>query len=273
LLEPLKSIPINIWSVVLGSIITFISVLIVNWGHSDRLRIQLKHDSELKAIERKAAMRREVYLNAVEELVRANSYLGSLSQIDLTKTNFGDGLQSFFSSSAKLGLVAEEETAIALNELVIAYSGLLFKLMINVMPISEQKNQINIIDGHYDEVQIEIKRVLAEMNRRIESGASDESVFNMLDSSFQFQQKRSTDLATERNECWKKINEGTKKFALLLMNEMKAIAVLQAPVMVGIRKELDIDTNIDSYKELIYSSTERIREQLDNFLASLDDEV
>jgi hypothetical protein len=168
--------------------------------------------------------------------------------------------------------VAEEETAKALNELVIAYSGLLFKLMVNVMPISEQKNQINIIDGHYDEAQIEIKRVLAEMNRRIESGASDERVFNMLDSSFQFQQKRATDLATERNECWKIINEDTKKFALLLMNEMKAIAVLQAPVMVGIRKELDIDTNIESYKELINSSTERVREQLDNFLVSLEQE-
>ena len=169
--------------------------------------------------------------------------------------------------------MAEEETGKALNELVIAYSGLLFKLMINVMPISEQKTQINIINGHYDEVQTEIKRILAEMNRQNESGVPDERVFNMLDSSFQFQQKRAKELAAERNECWKKVNEYTKKFALLLMDEMKAIAVLQAPVMVGIRKELDIDTNIESYKELINSSTARVREQLDSFLASLDGEA
>jgi hypothetical protein len=124
--------------VVLGSTIALSGVLISNRSHAKRLKIQLKHDFELKAIERKAVMRRDVYLKAAEELVRANSYLGSLSQIDLTKTNIGDGLQNFFASSAKLGLVAEEETGKALNELVIAYSGLFFKLMVNVMPISEQ---------------------------------------------------------------------------------------------------------------------------------------
>ena len=80
MLEVLNSIPINIWSVAVGSavgsIIAFGGVLISNRSHTKRLRIQLEHDSELKAIERKAAMRREVYLNAVEELVRANVYLG-----------------------------------------------------------------------------------------------------------------------------------------------------------------------------------------------------
>jgi len=212
-----------------------------------------------------------VYLNAAEEFVRANSYIGSLSRIDLAKTNIADGLQDFFASSAKLMLVAEEETGKALNELVIAYSGLLFKLMINIMPISEQRNQIAIINEHYDETQAEIKRILAEMSRQNESGAPDARVFKVLDSSFKFQQKRAKELADERNECWKKINEYTKKFVLKIMNEMKAITVLQAPVMVAIRKELDIDTNIESYRELIDSSTERIKKQLDNLLDSLGD--
>ncbi len=263
------SIPINILSVAMGSIIAFGGVLISNRSHTKRLKIQLEHDSELKAIERKAAMRREVYLNAVEELVRACCYLGSLTQLDLTKINIGDGLQNFFASFAKLGLVAEEETGKAINELVIAYNDVLFKLMIKVMPISEQKDEITIINKHYDETQVEIKRLLAEMRHQNESVVQDEQVFNTLDASFKFQQKIAKDLADERNECWNKVNEYTKKFALQLMDEMKVIAELQAPVMIGIRKELDLDTNIESYKELINSRTERVKEQLDNFLASL----
>ena len=270
LLGVLNSIPIIIWSVAVGSLITLGGVLISDRNHTKRLKIQLAHDSELRAIERKATMRREVYLKAAEELVRANNYLGSLAQLDLTKTNIGDGLQNFFASFAKLGLVAEEETGKAINELVIAYSDVLFKLMIKVMPISEQKNQITIINKHYDEAQVEIKRLLAEMRHQNESVAQDEQVFNTLDASFKFQQKIAKDLTDERNECWNKVNEYTKKFALQLMDEMKVITDLQVPVMVGIRKELDIDTNIESYKELINSSTERVKEQLDNFLASLD---
>lgn len=269
MLEILKSLPITIWSVAVGSLIAFGGVLISNRSHIKRLKIQLEHDSKLKAIERKAAMRREVYLNAAEELVRASSYLGSLAQLDLTKTNFGDGLQNLFASCAKLGLVAEEETYKAISELVIAYSDVLFKSIINVIPISEQRNQITLINEHYDETQVEIKRLLAEMNRQNESGALDKHVFNTLDTSFKFQQKRAKDLADERNECWNKVNEHTKKFALQLMDKMKVIADLQAPVMIDIRKELDVDTNIESYKELINNNTERIKKQLDNFLASL----
>jgi hypothetical protein len=247
--------------------------LISNWSNSKRLKVLLKHESELKAIERKADMRREVYLNAAEELVRANNYLSSLSQVDLTKTNIGDGLQSFFVSSVNLRLVAEEETGKALNELIIAYGNLLFKLMIKPIPIIEQKNEIYIINGHYAEAQTEIKRILTAMNRQNESGAPDERIFTMLDSSFQFKQKRLKELADERNKCWEKANEYTREFIPLLMNEMKMRAILQAPVIVGIRKELDIDTNIESYKEMINSSYKRVREQLDNFLASIDDKA
>lgn len=268
--ELINSIPINIWSVALGSMIAFIGILISNWNHNKRLTIQLNHDSELKTIERKAVMRREVYLNAVEELVRANSYLGSLPQQDLSKNNISESLQGFFASAAKLSLVAEEETVKALNKLVLSYNALVFKLMINIKPISKQKNQIKILNKHYDETQIEIKRILAEMNRQNESGVSNEHVFNVLDSSFKFHQKRAEELSEEINMCWEKVNEHTKKFVLLLMDELKEITALQAPVIVGIRKELDIDTNLESYKDMINSSAEKIREQLDNALASLD---
>ncbi|MCX5782094.1 MAG: hypothetical protein NT145_05265 [Elusimicrobia bacterium] len=269
MLKVLESIPANIWSVVLGSIIAFGGVLISDRSQSKRLKIQLKHDSELKAIERKAVMRREVYLNAAEELVKANSYLGSLPQLDLIKTNIANGLLGFSVASAKLGLVAEEETAKALNELVIAYNGLVLKLVANVIPIGEQRIQINIKNVHYDESQTEIKRILAEMSRQNESGAPDGNIFKSLNSSFEFHQTKAKKLNDERNECWNKVNELTKQFILLLSDEMKEIALLQVPVMVGIRKELDIDTNIESYKELINKSTERIREQLDNFLVSI----
>lgn len=269
-LEFINSIPINIWSVVLGSMIAFGGILISNWNQNKRLAAQLNHDSQLKTIERKAVMRREVYLSAVEELVKANNYLGSLPQQDLAKNNIGDGLQGFFASAAKLGLVAEDETAKALNKLVLAYNGLVLKLMINLKPISEQKNQIKILNKHYDEAQIEIQRILAEMTHQNESSISDERVFSVLTSSFEFHQKRSKELSDDIDKCWGKANEFTKKFVLLLLDELKEITALQAPVIVGIRKELDIDTDLESYKDMIDRSVEQNREELDSFLASID---
>lgn len=270
MIDILKTIPISIWSVVLGSLIAFSGVLISNWNNTRRLKIQLRYDAEIKAIDRKATLRRDVYLTAVEELVKANSYLGTLTQVDPINTNLAEPLQPFFATAAKLALVAEEETGKALNELVISYSGLIFKLMIKLSPISDSKIDLNLANSQYDEEQAEIKRILAAMTNQNESGRPDKNVFDALSNSFDHHKKRSDELANERNECWDKINKYTKEFSIYLAHEMKNIALLQVPVMLGIRKELDIDTDAEGYRKLVQSNAEKISKQLDELLVSLE---
>jgi len=269
LIEALKNIPANVWSVLLGSLIAYLGVLISNWHNNKRLLIQLKHDAELRSIERKALMRREVYLSAAEELVKANSFLGSLAQMDLAKTNIGAELQGLFTSAAKLGLIAEEETGSALNELMLAYSSLLFRLLIKVSPISDSKNSISTISYHYEESQLEIKRILAAMTNQNESGAPNTIVFDSLSSLFDFQSKASKELTEERDELWKNVTDLTSDFAVVMANEMKSIALLQVPVMVGIRKELELETDIETYKQQVVSNTDKLSKLLDDFIAEI----
>jgi len=273
LLDLFPSIPTTIWSVALGSIIAFGGVLLSNRSNTKRLELQLEHDLKIKSIERKAAMRSEVYLNAAEEIVRANSYLGSLAQLDLTTTNIGDGLKGFFASAAKLGLVAEDNTGKELNELVVAYTCLFLKLLVKISPITKQTSHINIINEHYNDTQIEIKRIITEMTRLSESGEPNDKIFGELKLSLKFQQKRAKELSDERSDCWNKVNEHNKIFTLFLMDELKLITVLQIPVMVGIRKELGIDTDVENYKEIVNSTTERVKSQLDEFLASMSNDA
>lgn len=269
--EMLKSVPITIWSVALGSLITLGGVFITNWYQTKRLKIQLKHDLDLKAIERKAIMRRDVYLNLAEELVKASSYIGSLAQIDPTRTNIGDGLQDFFASAAKLDIIAEEETGKALNKVVVAYNALLFKSMAKIIPINDLKSKIDINNQIYDDVQKEIKRILAEMAHQNESGSPDQGIFTALESSFEFNQMRSDELTNESRGYWEDVNERIRELARFIAQEMKNIAMLQAPLMVAIRKELDIDTNIDGYRDLINKTTEELERQLDSLITELED--
>lgn len=91
---------------------TIISILSIILGacagyffSTKTLKIQLEHDSK----ERKNTTRKEVYLQAVEKLSKANFYLGSLSNVNIQKTNISVGFQDLFISFSKLSLVAEEE--------------------------------------------------------------------------------------------------------------------------------------------------------------------
>lgn len=89
LVDLLRSIPDVVWSGVIASTVTLTGVVVLDRSNTARLKIQLQHDAQENAKEHTATLRREVYLSAAEELTRANSYLGGLSQTDLSKTNAG----------------------------------------------------------------------------------------------------------------------------------------------------------------------------------------
>lgn len=273
MIELIKEIPLNILSVALGSLIALGGVVITNRNHSKRLEIQLSHDREVKTLERKTSMRKEVYLTAVEELVKANGFLGSLTQVDLVSTNIAAGLKGFFIASAKLSLVAEDETNNALNEVLKFYHVLIFKLMKETMPIGYLKTDINIINAHYEESQSEIKRVLAEMVQINESGNNDPVKFSALQETFEFQQKQSREMSNERDGYWNELNNLNAKFAKILANEMKELVRIQVPLSIAIRKELDIKTNHEIYEKNAKENADRIVEQLDDLIAYLNEKA
>jgi len=184
----LQSIPDVIWSGVIASILTLSGVLISNRSNTNRLKLQLQHDSNEKAKERTATLRREVYLRTAEEFVKANAHLVSLPQLDLAKANLADGMQGFFSAAARLQLVAEPKTALLVGQLSSEYGELTFKLMSHLIPVGQSKADIQISGDLYTKAQSEVARVLAEMSKANESGKPSRQVFQALDSSFKFQQ-------------------------------------------------------------------------------------
>ena len=75
-----QTIPDVIWSGLIASVLTLGGVLISNRSNSSRLKLQLRHDAEQKTTERTASLRRDVYLEAAEQLTKANAYLGVASR-------------------------------------------------------------------------------------------------------------------------------------------------------------------------------------------------
>ncbi|MGP1722307.1 hypothetical protein [Shewanella frigidimarina] len=268
--EFVLNIPIVIFSVALGSLISFVGVMISNKSNNERFKAQLLHDERERELERKSSLRKDVYLLAVEELVKANSYLGSLPQADIVNTNIATGIQGFLQSAAKLELVAENDTAEALSELVMGYMQLFLDLTVRVMPINTLHNNIKFNDNLYREAQIEIKRILAEMTQINESGKPDDKKFKMLQNSFEFAQKNSSKLSSENNTSWDNINLQTKEFTNFLMEELAKIQLLQAPLLICIRNELGIATNSTDYQERVVSNAKKAKEMIDKVFVDIE---
>ncbi|WP_446808333.1 hypothetical protein ACH50O_13615 [Methylomonas sp. 2BW1-5-20] len=262
-------LPDVVWSGIIASLLTLCGVLISNRSNTTRLRIQLKHDASEKAKERTASMRKEVYLEAVEELTKANSHLASLPQADLTKINAADGLQGFFAAASKLQLVAEPKTALLVNQLVGTYGELLLRLMERLVPLQKAKLAIAINDDLYNKAQFEVQRVLSEMARFNESAQSNEQVFGALERAFASYQAQTQNYAEARQDAWADFNNLNIQFCRQLFIDMRIVGQQQISVIIEIRRDLGLTAYLAEMREQMESQWERMSIQLDRMISAL----
>jgi len=269
ILDLVRAVPDVVWSGLIASVLTLGGVLISNRSNSTRLRIQLHHDADQKARERIATMRREVYLKAVEELTKANSHLAGLSQMDPTKTNLAEGLQGFFAAAAKLQLVAEPKTALLVNGLVASYGELLLRLMGRALPLHDVRSDISIHDSLYNSAQEQVARILREMAEFNESAQVDDQVFGALERSIEGFRARASKHAADRANAWAQFNSLNVEFCKQLFTDLREVGEQQIPVLVEIRRDLGLTSELVAYREQMEQQWRRMSFELDGLLLKL----
>jgi hypothetical protein len=266
-------VPAVIWSAVVASVVgsglTLSGVLLSNRGNTQRLTTQLAHDSDERAAERKAVLRREVYLKAVEELVKANRHMMNLPKLDPADTDLSEGLDELFAVTAKLQLIANPKTARLIEELSARYSELVLTLLPKVQPIHDLQRSIGMQTELMKGAQAEADRVLAAMAQLNESSDPDPTRFAMLDRSMERIQARVSNCAKERDALWAERNALHQRYIRAVLHEMKRIAQVQIPVMAALREELGVENDSEDAEQQIAERFRRMEMGLNNALLEL----
>ncbi len=258
LVTSLSLVPDVVWSGIVASVITLSGVMLSNASNTRRLMLQLKHDAVQKSKDRLADLRRDVYLNAAEEMVKAGNHLSGLPQMDPAKQNLADGFQGFFQSAAKLQLVADLDTSKYIGDLVTIYGELWLKLLGKVQPIHERKSEIAIANGFLDQEQSEVTRLLAAMANYNESAQSDQAIFAALQRSFDFHQGRVIKLSEDIQRLWEDHNLLHKTFVIEHLEDVKLIGEAQIPVAVALRRELELGWDVADFQRQLIARWKRI---------------
>lgn len=269
LYELITRIPDIVWSGLIASILTLSGVLLSNWSNTGRLKLQLNHDSQEKSKQRKSDLRRDVYLKVAEEIVKVNMYLPSIPQLDFAKVNVSDAMRDFFSAATKLQMVAEVQTSLQVIKLLSYYNELLLKVVAKSIPIQQLQKDIAIQTEHYDVVQLEIKRILEVMAHLNESGDSDRTSLGILTRSLEFQQDVASKVFAKKENLLAQYKIIHLEFLREFIPEMKIIGHLTVPLMVEIRRELDVGGEIDAFMIEMEDQWKKISVQLDVFLSGL----
>jgi hypothetical protein len=202
----------------------------------------------------------------VEELTKADSHLASLPKKVPTKENLADGFQGFFGTAAKLQLVAEPKTALLVNQLIAAYGELMLRVMESAMPLHEIRREIAIHDDLYNETQAQIVRVLSEMAKCNEAAQVNSVVVGALQRSFEGFEVQASKIAANRSQAWDKFNRLNVELSRRIIGEMRAIGEQQISVLVAIRRDLGLTTDLETFREQMEKQWSRMSAQLEEFV-------
>jgi len=238
-------VPDVVWSGVIASGITFFGVWISNRSNTDRLRLQLQNDTNEKAKQRRGDLRKTVYLEMVEQLVKANMHLAALPNLDLTTVNPADGLSGFSAAVAKLQLISTIDTGDLVSDLQAKHMALFMQAMVRSQALQRLKTDIDIQNDLYEHANMEVKRILAAMAAFNEAARKDGEIFAALNRSCEFQQKLAGQYAEKRAALWQERNAAHVEFSKFIITGAADLADSTVPATVAIRSELEIEGDGD----------------------------
>lgn len=268
-IEFLSSIPAIIGSAIIASCITLLGVIVSNRSNTHRLIQQLAHDSDEKSKERISLLRRDVYMKAVEEMVRAGAYLGAIPQIDPTKTNAGEGLTNFFAAVSKIQLIAESKTASIASDFTAKFATAHFALLAEAAPIQELNSKIQRLDEYYSIHQSEVSRIESELKELNESGQFKEHRNKELRLSLEASLEALRKYAESRNQAAAQHVTLSKLYTMKIMHEMRDVTDVQTSLKAALRRELNLDQDSPDVLERSAEHRRRVNNAAQSFLEDL----
>lgn len=123
----------------------------------EHTRLQADQDRLLDAKkdrhDRLTAMRREVYLHAVSEMVKFQGVLGTLARKDLASTDIMETMLDLSLAIQRVTLVAEQDTAVLARETFNVYMRIFMLAMTKVIPLAGINASIKVIEGSRNQAQ------------------------------------------------------------------------------------------------------------------------
>lgn len=255
----IASVPDVIWSGVIASVLTLSGILIANGSNTKRLRLQLKHDVEQKDKERLAALRKEVYLQAPKEAVKAMAYLGKLPSRDLAAIGDDEGIAGYAAVSAQIALISELPTVEAVSRLGNTFATALIDAMHGLDGVQDARTDNRIRQQRLDVVTAEIQRIQGEQQQMSESGNPNPARTRSLDYWLQTRMQEADSLRDELDQLRAKEQRLLFEYHKAAFERMPTMTEENIKVMRAVRKEIGLSHDLDDYEAQMRQLSDELR--------------
>lgn len=253
-----KGAPVIAGALIAG-LISYFGVVAANKSSLARLRVQHEndrqeaalqraHDAKQKEEDRKAAIRRQVYIDAVEEAHALLAAIGSLTVRPLDFSGVGDvePLQKFLKANAKVWLVAESEAALLSRELTSQLSELYMKALASAQPSRIKFQEILDVNASLVSAEADVRRIETKISELKEANA-ELPAQDAASESWKKAQEWISALKASRQQAFDAMMPGRIAHTTQLFEDLHTVQRTLVRVVSSLRREIHLSANEEEF--------------------------
>lgn len=251
---------------ILSSILSFVASTRSNRNARKQLERQLRHNAEQQNRERGMSLRRDVYLPAVEALVRSQGVLGEVVNPDSDLTEIGQQLVANQATMAKIHLVGGMKTVRALmayiNELMPAY----LELSAMRLPIDARRQTIATEKALMDRSNAEQQQSIELMKQFNLAGDTDKAAWQRIQRQFESERTAHERHANNLTELWCQQNDDIRRSVARMTELALKVTLLIPEAVIAVREEIELPIDPVEYRKLFSDQQETVKRTVAEFL-------
>jgi hypothetical protein len=262
----LEAIPASFWGVVIGSFFSIGGVALTNRASDRRLRAQFEHERNLKTKDREMTLRKEIYLDAAEAIAAGMNAIGRFPNLDIPNDQITNAYVEKAPAVSKVHVIARTDTVQALAGFTSQLGSLFLTLFAQRYELQRTKNTISMIDNQVAEFGKERDRVLEMIKQHNIEGVVDDRRWEVLQNSFEFEQKRVRDGIARREELMGILYPKQLQFMRECVAHSARLSQLLIPVLSAVRGELELPFDEHAYRQVAETSLANQQEAINAFV-------
>ena len=215
----------------------------------EQTRIQASLDRDHTAgqahLERLTVTRRQVYLDAVDALGKAQMFLGGMAKHDMANLDYQGNMGPLLVAVNKVAVVGEMQTVRTARELVSKINRRFFSAIVQLMPTSLYRERAAHQHAEWEAAQAEIKRILAAMTNHNETAAKDPTIFAALMQAFEAQRERAEEATAGEQKARVGVLRTQMEYGEFVVAGAAELALHLDVLVDSVRSELAIKTDFD----------------------------
>ncbi|MEL4423564.1 hypothetical protein AYI83_18545 [Shewanella algae] len=245
----------------------------VKSGYAEILEeVKVSNQLKVSAIQREQNIKKEVYMDAVEAITKSQNMIASFSNLNISEEKITSEFSEQAGKIAKVQIVGTKETVQAVTVFMGEVGTATLHLMLKRVALMNRKNDIQISGDLRDKCQSEVDRYLSIMKNMNLAGNRDQSIWEYMNKSFEFECEQRDKHNKEIDELWAIQNREYILYVRLCMATFFEISKHLPQAVLSVRSELGLEISHDDYLDIFNKNIEKGKAVFDDFLSKLEPE-